>query len=390
MTARTLIALSGGLGAGVVTGLIPGLHINTINQVFTRLGGFDSLSNILLILSMSLTHTFLDAIPSIFLGMPEGGSVILLPGHKMLKEGRGREAVRLTLYGSFFSVLMICVSMPVLLVAVFFFFQLAREYTFWILLFFAASNVVFARKRMLTLIVLVSSGILGLAAFNYEDSLFPLLSGLFGVSSLLLSLNQKSKIPEQIESDEDIKAGRMAKLNFFSVISGTFTGTLPGISTAQSSSIALMFLRKKELKDYLVLTGGIDTVNFVISLFVLYLFDRARNGSIIAIREIVNPFMGINLVLFLVVCSLLVASSAFFVGNFLSGVFAKALGNLNYRVISLGIISLVSVLVGFMAGVQGLIILASSTLLGVFTASAGVQRRTMMGCILLPVMSFLY
>lgn len=384
------LPLVAGISLGTLTGLIPGLHINTVNQVFTRLGGFNSLSILLVILSMSLTHTFLDAIPSIFLGMPEGGSVILLPGHKMLKEGKGKEAVRLTLYGSFFSVLMICASMPVLIVVVFYFFQLARKFTFWILLFFAASNVVFAKKRLLTLLVLLSSGILGVSAFNYEDSLFPMLSGLFGVSSLLLSLNQKSKIPPQVESGEDINPAKMAKINFFSVLSGTFTGTLPGVSTAQSSSIALMFLRKKELKDYLVLTGGIDTVNFVISIFVLYLFDRARNGSIIAIKEIVNPFMGINLVLFLVICSLLVASAAYFIGNFLSDVFARVLGNLNYRVISLGIISVVCVLVVLMNGLQGLVILASSTLLGMFTVMANVQRRTMMGCIMLPVMRFLY
>jgi putative membrane protein len=50
---------------------------------------------------MAITHTFLDFISSVFLGAPEEDSFLsVLPGHEMLKEGRGYEAIILSLYGS--------------------------------------------------------------------------------------------------------------------------------------------------------------------------------------------------------------------------------------------------------------------------------------------------
>ena len=64
------------------------------------------------IISMSLTHSFLDEITSIFLGAPYSGMAMgVLPGHKLLLEGKGLEAVKLTVIGR-----LICLIIPCLLI----------------------------------------------------------------------------------------------------------------------------------------------------------------------------------------------------------------------------------------------------------------------------------
>src|SRR3989338_6918017 len=77
---------------------------------------FNPLSLALFIVAMSITHTFLDAIPSIFLGAPDPGMELsVLPGHKLLLEGRGYEAVFLTVIGSFFAVVVCIVLTPIMI-----------------------------------------------------------------------------------------------------------------------------------------------------------------------------------------------------------------------------------------------------------------------------------
>ena len=50
---------------------------------------------------MAITHTFIDFIPSIFLGAPDEDSVLsILPGHKLLLKGYAYTGIILTLYGS--------------------------------------------------------------------------------------------------------------------------------------------------------------------------------------------------------------------------------------------------------------------------------------------------
>lgn len=108
-----------GTAAGVLTGLTPGLHVNTVAALVLAFQGSllalaallfawanPSASDLLLLLAVLVVahvvaHTFLDFIPSIFLGAPEAETALsVLPGHRMLLQGRGLEAVRLSARGS--------------------------------------------------------------------------------------------------------------------------------------------------------------------------------------------------------------------------------------------------------------------------------------------------
>ena len=98
-----IFALLGTL-MGTFTGLIPGIHVNNVailllslTPAFIVAFGFlaalgvgpDQIALLVCvtIFATSIAHTFLDFIPSTFLGAPEGDTALsVLPAHKMLLE----------------------------------------------------------------------------------------------------------------------------------------------------------------------------------------------------------------------------------------------------------------------------------------------------------------
>ena len=98
---QILTAVLLGIFAGIITGLIPGIHINLISLLLVSLSGYflgftHPLILGVFIISMAVTHTFLDIIPSIFLGAPDADTALaVLPGHRLLLKGMGYEAVKI-------------------------------------------------------------------------------------------------------------------------------------------------------------------------------------------------------------------------------------------------------------------------------------------------------
>src|SRR3989344_5136920 len=112
MIEEIIVAISIGVLAGIVTGLTPGIHINLVSVSLITISPFllqytSPLIITIMIIAMGITHTFLDAIPSIFLGAPDPETALLiLPGHKMMLKGKGYEAVILTVIGSIISLIL--------------------------------------------------------------------------------------------------------------------------------------------------------------------------------------------------------------------------------------------------------------------------------------------
>src|SRR3989338_2936350 len=144
-------------------------------------------------------------------------------------------------------------------------------------------------KKAWSVAVVMLSGILGLVVFgmpNLKDPLLPMLSGLFGVSVLLLSLNQKVILPAQRTTELiKIKAKDTIKSLTSGVVSGSLVSIFPGLGPAQAAVISGQFFKRTDTYSYLVLVGGINTVSMVLSLITLFTIDKARNGSIIVVQR---------------------------------------------------------------------------------------------------------
>ena len=230
MFIQILIAILIGITAGIITGLTPGIHINLISVMLL------SVSPVLLqythpitlavfIIAMSVTHTFLDAIPSIFLGAPDSATALgVLPGHRYLLKGYGLMAVKLTLIGSFGALLLSIVLFPLFLPIVKYGYPLIKNYIGYFLILTAFFMILRDRKRLWAIFVFFLSGTLGLIVLNipnFSNPLFPMLSGLFGISTLLISLNESQTLPVQ-KVEQRIKLKPMITIK--ALLSGQFSG----------------------------------------------------------------------------------------------------------------------------------------------------------------------
>jgi len=107
-----------GMGLGALSGLAPGIHVNTLAALLmigapaliAPLEGLClsvgcALSPALLlacaILSAAVCHSFLDYIPSLIMGVPDESECLsVLPSHRLLLEGKGMNALQAAAQGS--------------------------------------------------------------------------------------------------------------------------------------------------------------------------------------------------------------------------------------------------------------------------------------------------
>jgi len=94
----------GGVALGTASGLVPGLHANNFALLLAATAASipaDPLFVGVAMLTAGVVHTFLDIVPMLTLGVPDAAMAIsALPGHRLVLEGRGREALRLSAVGS--------------------------------------------------------------------------------------------------------------------------------------------------------------------------------------------------------------------------------------------------------------------------------------------------
>ncbi len=401
MFVEIIIALLLGCLFGIITGLIPGIHVNLVSILLIALSSVllsytTPLVLAVFIISLALTHTFLDSIPSIFLGAPDPDMVLsVLPGHRMLLEGKGFEAVRLTVMGSFLCLLVTLVIIPFFIPFLPLVYSFIQPYMGYLLLLVVIGMILLERgvkKKFIGFYIFVQAGVLGLLVLNMPNlsqPLFPMLSGLFGISTLLLSLGDSVSIPKQeITSTVTVGKVKTFKAIIAGVFSGSLTGLFPGLGAAQASIIGMLLVgRSIGMHAFLILVGGINTVNFAFSLATFYSLQKARNGAIVAVMELVESITYTELLIF-IFCALIAGCIAAFLALSIGKGFSKVIGKVHYKGLVMGIIAFVSVLVFVLTGWMGFLVLIVSTFIGMMPALLNVKRSHNMGCLLLPVILF--
>jgi len=377
MFSQILIAVLAGCFAGIITGLIPGIHINLISLLLVSISGYflGFVSPLILgvfIIAMAITHTFLDVIPSIFLGAPDADTALaVLPGHKLLLEGKGFEAIKLATIGSLLCLIATIAIIPLLIPLVPRIYSFIQPYIGWILLAVVIFMILKENnltKKLWGLFIFVITGILGIIILtglpNLKQPLFPMLSGLFGISILLISLSNKTKIPKQeITETITISKKNLTKTIGVGTFSGSLTALFPGLGAAQAAIIGSQLTGNIGEYAFIVLIGGINTVNFTFSLVTLYALEKARNGAVVAVLEILKSIDLNGLIVFLAAALIAGGIATFLAMGFARG-FAKFITKINYQYLCIAIISLIVILVFYFSSWLGLLVLAVSTVIG--------------------------
>jgi putative membrane protein len=398
MFAQIIVAILLGVTAGIFTGLTPGIHINLISTMLLALSS--SLLNYttpfilaIFIISMSVTHTFLDAIPSIFLGAPDSAQALgVLPGHRFLLQGKGMFALKLTVMGSFGAVLISILLFPLFLLIVKHGYPIIDPYIKYFIIFVVLFMILRDRKKIWATIVFILSGILGLLVLNTQgisNPLFPLLSGMFGISTLLYSLKDTNCLPKQTNKSQPIKKKLAIKALFSGCFSGFLTAVTPGLGAGMASVISSQITKKLGDVGFMILIGSISTFNFILSIATYYILNKARNGSIIAVQQLIDT-ISLNQVIIILIIILFVGSFAVFLALNLGKGFLVIINKVNYKKLILSIITFIFFLTIILSSYIGIIILLTSTAVGLIPAIKKTTRTLGMGCLILPVLSYFF
>lgn len=403
-----VIACLLGVGIGTITGMTPGIHVNTAGAILfavsTILLSFVSPEFLcVLMVSMSIAHALLEFVPSMLLGVPEEGTALtVLPGHKMVLEGRSKEAIRIVSIGGFGAIIVTILLLPIFAIVLPPTYEFLKPVT-WILLLIASIYLIYKVTSTLKgflwyLLLFILSGILGWIIFQAPlssgISLMCVFSGLFGISTILFSLNDNSTIPHQNKFYELDLDNAKIKSIITGGTTGAILGFLPGFGPAQGSVIAQSASGQSNNDDenttnFLLVISGLNTSDCLFSLIAIYLIGNPRSGIAVYMSYLISEFNLSHLIAF-IFASLISVSLSLALCLKLGDSFSKLMSGIDYRKLSIAVIVLQVILLYifglyYQAPLLYLtLMLVTSTAMGLLPHYLDVGKSHLMGVLIIP------
>ena len=299
-------------------------------------------------------------------------------------------AVKLFTIGSFFGLIFGIMIFPLLYLITKYSYDFFNDFFAWILIFVILFMIYRDNKKLWSVFIVVLSGIFGLIVFNtnLKDPLFPMLSGLFGLSTLIISYFDNNNIPKQNIMDTTIIE---RKKTLFSIIAGNIgsfiVSTFPGLSSSIAAVMSMQVIKNIGDKGFMILLGCIGTSSFILSLVALYTIEKARNGAVIVISKLISIDLGVLLILLTV--ALITGAVSVILSLWIGRIFSRLITVINYKILVVCIIALVTSLVIIMTSWLGLLVLIVSTSIGLIPGIVKIQRTHSMACIMIPVIVYL-
>ncbi|MBI4416437.1 MAG: tripartite tricarboxylate transporter permease [Euryarchaeota archaeon] len=429
-----------GVGAGLATGLLPGIHVNNVALAVLAAEpviaaglvglvgpGQEAVALASFLAAAAVAHSMAALLPSVFLGAPDADTALsVLPGHRLLAQGRGMEAVLLGVRGAFLAALL---AIPFLLPFRLLLgdpvegYERLRALVPFLLLLLVALLLVTerrgsrpdGRKRAWAVVVLLLSGVLGavvLRAGFLTDSwrpvsvptaslvLFPLFTGLFGLPTLLLGANHRGRLPPQdLGPAEPLPPWRRTR----GLVSGTLAGAtvswFPGLGGASATVVAQMLAGGEPRegdpeadREFLFAAGAANTATTVFTFATLFVVLRARSGVAAAVEAVADPLpvwqpAGNVPALFAAVLLALLVSAALAYGctSRLVRPFALLAGRVRYARLVRAVAIALTVGVFLATGPLGLLVLGTAAAIGLIPPLVGIRRVHLMGALLVPL-----
>lgn len=376
---------------GIFTGLMPGIHVNTLSIIAAGLAGKENLGIALMIVAMAIVHSFMDFIPSILLGAPDSENFLaMLPGHRMFAKGKALLAIKLTVIGG-----MAAGILSLLLAPLFFlFFSKTAESTAMLIPFGIIGVIALMlhseKNKPWGIAVMLLSGALGMIVLNssmqLNEPLFPLITGFFGISSIVQSILSKQKAREQENSKHGVPTQQLLFGSVASVACGMLVAVLPSIGASQAAFIVKSIVGKIRTHTYLIVLGGISTANTIFAFFALFALGKTRSGTAAALRQLIETN---NESLLLVIATMAAAMGVGAIAAILvSGMAIKKIDKIDYKKLNLAVLALLFVLTIIISGIAGIIVLIAASGIGLTAVFSGTRRTNCMAFLMLPTLLF--
>ena len=403
-----VIACFIGILIGTTTGMIPGIHVNTAGAILfassTFLMTFLSAEFLcVLMVSMSIAHALIEFVPSMLLGVPqEGTATSILPGHRMVLEGRSKEVIRIVSVGGFGAIIITILMLPIFAITLPIMHNVTKPFT-WLILLVASIYLTHKltanfRDFLWSLLLFVLSGILEWIIFQTPISsgttLMCIFSGLFGISTILFSLNDSSTIPHQNPFYElNIDYDKFKSI-FAGGITGAILGFLPGFGPAQGTVIAQAVSGTNDNNDddtvnFLLATSGLNISDCLFSLIAIYIIGNPRSGIAVYMSYLIFE-MGLNHLAIFIFASLIAVSVSLVLSLKLGDSFSRLMGGVDYKKLSISVILLqIVILYIFIFYYKAPVIymtiaLITSTAMGMLPHYIGIGKSHLMGVLIVP------
>ena len=391
-----------GVGLGTVTGLVPGLHVNSVAFVLVGVaptvdGPAAAVASA--VLAAGVVHTFLSIVPGLVLGVPDAATAPgALPGHRLVLAGRGREAIRLSALGSGVALAAsVAVALPLSRAV-----AAGREWLLAALPFLLAviaGLLILAeptrRGKAGGAVCLAVATALGLLALDLPASgpLSPDGAASMLAPILLDALDARGAIPPQDGTDLGLAPRGVARAALSGVGGGTLVGYLPGVSAGVAAVLALGGAGgsgpagRGSDRAYVVATSGADTATAVFAVASLAVLGAPRSGVTVAVAELGTgsgsvPGIGLAGMLLVIVFA---AGLGVVLLVVLGDRYLSVVRRLPRRPLVVGVLGLLLALsVGF-AGVLGGAVFCIAAVVGLLPPRVGARRVHLMGVLLGPV-----
>ncbi len=383
-----------GIVFGLFTGVIPGIHPNTV--IFFLISylpiamSFTTVENIVtFIVALSVTHTFTSFISATVLGVPEEENALsVYPAHKLSLRGEAYKAIYLTVLGGISSTIFIA---PVVLIEGFMrtiadLYRYSLKILPIVLTIVLIYMIIIDRNKFYASLIAFASGVLGYVSLNTYSiephvKLLAIFSGLFGASTLVVSIFTSKKLREQNFIGVEryyIFDGFLGFLSAFLVI------FFPSLSPSQAVIITQSIF-KRNLESFLVSLGGLTTADIILSFISLFYLGNPRSGASVAVEQL--EFKDASFCIAIAYFSIPIA-------GVLTILFSKKLlviiSKLNYRKLNIFTLIFLSAIVS-LNGLYPLILFITSTSLGILAQILRVQKNILVSVLIIPtIISFTF
>jgi putative membrane protein len=404
----TAIILLGCL-VGTLTGLLPGLHVNTVAPmvlaVTTLLPTLDTTLGhgtlaALLLFSVALTHTILNVIPTLAAPIPDGDeSLVLLPIQRMAQQGRAVDALDISVRASWFGGLIAAlVALFVLQLWPMGAPKIPARAAVWgvtsvvVLLvvrhprpFHATVLFAFAGTAGWLLLPISIVGPLG----GDGTILLPAFAGLFGAPLLLIALSEEID-PDGVPEDDGSGAPPLRIAQWLGTGCGLLVALFPGLTSATAGAVGRAIRQPANDDEEVAMLSAVDTANVVGNTAALMVWGATRSGASAA-AAVAEPRLsssGAGLLAALAVLTLILSTwfAAWGTLRYGPGLVVRLRRIDPQRLALFGLILLTAIVLVH-SGPLGIAVAAALVPLGMLPHHWGVPRALLMGFLLVPYLA---
>ncbi|MDO8625700.1 MAG: tripartite tricarboxylate transporter permease, partial [Candidatus Diapherotrites archaeon] len=342
-----------------------------------------------LVVAMNIMHVFTDFIPSILVGAPHPDNYLsALPGHKLVLEGHGLDAMRYAIAGCLFGTVIACLLIPVYV-------QLAEQFaTKWhafvapVLLLSLILLVASERgldKKAWAIAVILLSGALGFFCLtHYPDALFPLVTGFFGIPTILFAL-QNTALPVQQTALTPLDWKKILPVCALGSVAGSLVTYFPALSPSHAAFLATT-IRRMDPRSFLCLLGSLNASATLYSFIALAVLNKARTGSAATLAH-VHPLVPADIGI-VVGITLFCAGIAGYATLALTQKALVASRAFNPRHAGIALLGFLLLLVGLWNGATGIAICVVASAIGCIPSIVNIRRSHLMAFLIAPTLSY--